>query len=117
MRCPRASIHATAAAIAAVALAGCEDGGDPTGSDPVARGRAVYMNVCIACHNGNPNEDGAVGPAIAGSSLELIEAKVLRSEYPEGYEPKRPSLIMPKLAFLEPKIPDLAAFLAAAKQQ
>ena len=35
-------------------------------------------------------EDGSVGPAVAGASRELIEAKVLRGEYPPGYTPKRP---------------------------
>ncbi len=73
--------------IAAAALIGCDDAGEPTGSEAAQRGKSVYMSVCIVCHNGDPNEDGALGPAIAGSSLELIQAKVLRAEYPEGYEP------------------------------
>lgn len=100
----------------ALVLAGCEDAGMPDGSEAAVRGRAVYMNVCIACHNGDPNLDGALGPAIAGSSRELLEAKVLRAEYPEGYQPKRPGMVMPKFEFLEDKIPDLTAFLAEAKR-
>ena len=75
------------------------------------------MNVCIACHNGDPNEDGALGPPIAGSSLELLEAKVLRAEYPEGYVPKRAGIVMPKFEYIEEKLPDLAAFLADANRQ
>ena len=58
---------------------------------PLAQeGEKIYQNVCIACHNGVPSQDGAIGPAIAGASRELIEAKVLRGEYPPGYAPKRP---------------------------
>ena len=109
-----------AAAIAASALVdclGCQDVGEPTGSEAGVRGKAVYMNVCIACHNGDPNEDGALGPAIADSSLELLEAKVLRAEYPEGYEPKRAGIVMPSFGYLEEKLPDLAAFLAEAERQ
>ncbi len=107
----RISIY-IAAGVFASTLAGCEEGGEPTGSDAAARGKAVYMNVCVACHNGDPSVDGALGPAIAGSSFELLEAKILRGEYPEGYEPKRPGVVMPKFEFLREKIPDLAAFLA-----
>ena len=106
-----------AAAIAGLVLAGC--GGTQSDSDlseAAKRGRTVYMSVCIACHNGDPNEDGTIGPAIAGSSLELLEAKVLRAEYPEGYEPKRVGIVMPRFEYLEEKIPDLAAFLAEVKR-
>jgi mono/diheme cytochrome c family protein len=75
-------------------------------------GEKVYQNVCIACHNGNPNLDGALGPANAGSSQELLEAKVLRGEYPPGYTPKRPgSTTMPRFEFLADKIPAIAAYL------
>ena len=75
-------------------------------------GEKVYQNVCIACHNGNPNLDGALGPANAGSSQALLEAKVLRGEYPPSYTPKRPgSTTMPRFEFLADKIPALAAYL------
>ena len=111
----KAGSLAAAAAIAVFAFAGCGET-EPIGSEAAARGRAVYMNVCIACHNGNPNQDGALGPAIAGSSLELIQAKVLRAEYPEGYEPKRAGIVMPKFEYLEEKLPDVAAFLAEVKR-
>jgi len=109
-----------AAAIAAAALTGClgcEDGGEPTGSAAAASGRTVYMNVCVACHHGDPNQDGTLGPSIAGSSLELLEAKVLRAKYPAGYEPKRKDILMPTFEFLEEKLPDLAAFLAEVERQ
>ena len=77
----------------------------------VADGRAVYMGNCIACHALDATIDGALGPAVSGSSLELLEARVVRGEYPEGYEPKRPSRVMVPLPHLEPKLPELAAYL------
>ncbi len=80
----------------------------------VKAGRSVYTANCIACHNMNPAEDGALGPAVAGASLLLLEARVLRGEYPEGYTPKRPSRIMIPMPHLEPKLPELAAYLASA---
>ncbi|HVH07454.1 MAG TPA: c-type cytochrome [Myxococcota bacterium] len=101
--------------LAAAALA-CGDaepkaaGGDPA----VERGRTVYMSICTACHNADPKLDGAVGPANAGASRELVEAKVLRGQYPPGYTPKRPSNVMPPLPHLAGSIDDLTAFLAAS---
>ena len=79
---------------------------------PLAQqGQRVYQNVCIACHNGDPTKDGSAGPAIAGSSRELIEARVLRAAYPPGYTPKRPGNVMPRFEYLAPDIDALAAYL------
>lgn len=80
-----------------------------------ARGRQVYLSVCTACHNADPTRDGSVGPASAGASRELLEAKLLRGEYPPGYVPKRPSRIMPQFQNLAGSLDDLAAFLADAQ--
>ncbi len=77
----------------------------------IEAGRSVYNANCIACHGIDPTRDGALGPAVAGSSLELLTARVLRAEYPPGYEPKRPSRVMVALPHLEPKLPELAAYL------
>jgi len=77
----------------------------------IEAGRSVYNANCIACHGVDPTRDGALGPAVAGSSLELLEARVLRAEYPPGYEPKRPSRVMVALPHLESKLPELAAYL------
>jgi mono/diheme cytochrome c family protein len=101
----------TLAAIALFALA-CTPADDHQLS-PIAReGEKIYQNACIACHNGNPNLDGALGPANAGASTELLAAKVLRGEYPPGYAPKRPgSATMPRFEYLADKIPALAAYL------
>ncbi len=85
-------------------------------ADPAAlrkRGKVIYETQCTACHARNPAVDGPVGPALAGSSLALLEAKVIRNEYPPGYTPKRESAAMVALPHLEPEIPALHAFLNA----
>jgi mono/diheme cytochrome c family protein len=79
----------------------------------VEAGRGVYMGNCIACHNPDATKDGALGPAVAGASLELIEARVLRSEYPEGYTPKRDTRVMVALPHLAPKMKELTVYLAS----
>ena len=96
---------------ACLALLACSDGAGGGESDLASHGRRVYQNVCIACHNADPAVDGALGPAIAGSSRALLEARVLRGEYPPGYQPKRPSAAMPAFPYLEDEIPALEAFL------
>ncbi len=108
-----------AAAVGVLACGAEESGG---GSGPaesetdrlVKRGRSVYQTNCIACHNNDPTLAGAIGPALAGSSLELLQAKVLRNEYPPGYVPKASSGNMIALPHLEPSLPALAAYLAEA---
>src|SRR5262245_66315581 len=88
-RRPRARRTRALAALGTFALA-CAPSDEPPLSDLAREGEKVYQNICIACHNGNPNLDGALGPANAGSSAELLAAKVLHGEYPPGYTPKRP---------------------------
>ena len=80
-------------------------------NNAAARGKQIYLVECTACHNSNPAKDGPVGPAIKGSSRELLEARILRASYPRGYTPKRPTSIMPPQPKVAAKIPDLAAFL------
>lgn len=75
------------------------------------RGRVVYMTQCTACHAQDAKQNGGVGPAIAGSSVELLRLKVLKNEYPEGYKPKRTTGTMIALPHLEKDIEALAAFL------
>ncbi len=102
-----------ALALAALAL-GCGEGdGDERGA-LIKRGGAVYDANCSACHAREPHEPGPVGPAIAGSAFELLEAKVLRNEYPPGYTPKRDTLVMIPLAHLETELPAIHAFLENA---
>jgi mono/diheme cytochrome c family protein len=81
------------------------------------RGAQVYQGNCTACHALDPAQAGPVGPPIAGSKLELLEAKVLRNEYPPGYTPKRDTKAMIPLVHMEPELPAIAAFLAEAGQE
>jgi mono/diheme cytochrome c family protein len=76
-----------------------------------AKGRRVWLAQCSVCHNSDPSKDGPVGPAVKGSSSELLKARVLRAAYPPGYKPKRDSKVMPARPDLAPSIPDLAAYL------
>ena len=87
----------------------CQDQGTV---DLPERGRRAYMANCIACHHADPKREGVLGPAIAGSSQELIEARIMRAEYPPGYEPKRDTGLMPAQPFLRPQLESLAAYLA-----
>ena len=96
-------------ALAAAGI-GCSSG--PQLSEAAQRGRSTYLSVCIACHNQDPALDGAVGPAIAGASRELLEARVVHAGYPPGYQPKRSSSAMPAFPQLAGQIDDLHAFLA-----
>lgn len=75
------------------------------------RGRRIYLAACTTCHNPDPTLPGGSGPEIAGSSRELIEARVLRAEYPPGYHPKRASKAMLPLPQFAPYIDDISAFL------
>lgn len=94
-------------------LAACaEDSKAPvTGEGDPNRGKQVYFAQCIACHNSDPSRNGPLGPAIKGSSRELLEARVLRGTYPPGYTPKRGTAIMQPMPHLASAIPDLAAYL------
>jgi mono/diheme cytochrome c family protein len=80
------------------------------------KGKGTYLSICIACHNPDPRLDGSVGPAIAGSSLELVTARVLTRSYPPGYKPKRSSEMMPDFPQLKDDIPGLHAYLNSFKQ-
>ena len=92
----------------AIALTGCSE----RAKDPLAeRGRQVYLAQCTSCHAMDPAQTGAVGPPIKGSSPELLEAKLLRGSYPQGYAPKRTSKVMPPQPHLAGDIPALAAYI------
>src|SRR3972149_457927 len=90
----------------ALALAACAQEGGPAG-----RGRRVSRAQSPACHNSDPSKNGPLGPAIKGSSRELLEARVLRGAYPPGYKPKRGTAIMPPMAPPASALAELAAFL------
>ena len=84
-------------------------GGDLT---PAERGARIYAANCAACHHPDPARQGTLGPPIASSSRELIEARVLRVEYPPGYTPKADTKLMVPLRHLSGSIDDLHAFLS-----
>jgi mono/diheme cytochrome c family protein len=77
----------------------------------VARGKSVYQQNCIACHNVDPKVAGGIGPALWQSSLELLYLKTIEGKYPEGYKPKRDGAGMPILSHLKNDIPALHAYL------
>jgi mono/diheme cytochrome c family protein len=99
----------------AALLPGCSGSGEGL-SESADRGRKIYQNVCIACHNNDPNVDGTIGPANAGASLALLEAKVIHGNYPPGYEPKRDTNAMPTFPYLEKGLPDLVSYLAEVQK-
>lgn len=75
------------------------------------RGRVVYAANCTSCHNADPAKPGSLGPEVKGASRELLEARVVRAEYPVGYAAKRPSTMMRPLPKLAGEIDALAAYL------
>jgi mono/diheme cytochrome c family protein len=77
----------------------------------VGKGKQIWLGQCVICHNPDPGKDGTLGPAVKGASPALLEAKVVRGEYPPGYKPKRPTKVMPPRPDLAPGVPDLAAYL------
>jgi mono/diheme cytochrome c family protein len=103
----------------AFALAACSKKSSPpppanlTPEQMIERGKAIYAANCLACHNVDPSRDGSAGPAVAGATLELLEAKMLRSQYPAGYKPKRETSAMPAMPHLKNEIPSLAAYLSS----
>jgi mono/diheme cytochrome c family protein len=99
------------AALAALLIAAACSAGEKARNDAATRGRQIYENVCIACHNGDPTQPGSLGPELAGATRELIEARVMHAAYPPGYTPRRPTQAMPKYEYLKDRIDDLAAYL------
>jgi mono/diheme cytochrome c family protein len=77
----------------------------------VKKGKTVYESYCIACHNRDPKVKGAIGPDVWGSSMELLEARVIHGKYPEGYTPKQTTGAMAALPFLKKDLEALHAFL------
>lgn len=98
------------AACAGAALA-CSSGESVQLSETAQRGRGVYMNVCVACHNADPGRGGAIGPDLVGSTRELIEWRVVKGEYPPGYTPKQATGAMPAFPHLAAEVDALYAFI------
>ena len=99
------SAPAAPAAPAGSVTASAAGAGDP------GKGKQVWLGQCVACHNADPAKDGPIGPAVRGSSRELLELRVVHGTYPPGYTPKRDSKVMPPRPDLVASVPDLAAYL------
>ena len=95
--------------VSGVLLAGCSQG--QALSPEAERGRQVYASQCTSCHSSDPAQNGPLGPAVKGSSRELVEARVVRGTYPPGYTPKRPSAIMQPMPNLAGSVDDLTVYL------
>jgi mono/diheme cytochrome c family protein len=106
------AVQIGALALAFAVLAGC---GPSAPKTPAQQGKIVYMTNCVVCHNPDPNLPGSQGPAIAGSSRALIEARVLHLSYPPGYTPQRKTHGMRAFPQLAGQIDNLAAFLQSVK--
>ncbi len=91
-------------------LTACGSGGAVPSAE---RGRGVYLANCTACHNPDPTRNGMLGPAVAGSSRELIEARVVQGGYPPGYTAKVDTKLMAPLPFLAGEVDSLAAYLSS----
>ena len=76
-----------------------------------AQGKVIYDSICMACHGPDPKADGPLGPAIHGSSRELVHARVIDAKYPPGYKPKRDTTMMMALPQYKDNIDDITAFL------
>jgi mono/diheme cytochrome c family protein len=102
-------LAAAALAAARPVAAGCSQ--DTKLSQLGERGRQIYQFQCIACHNSDPAQAGALGPPVHGSSPELLRAKVVSGSYPPRYTPKRPTKVMQPMPQLAADIPALAEYL------
>lgn len=103
------------AAVLAAGLAGCNTREEPSPEEAALRkGRTLYTLRCASCHHAaDPRRDGSLGPAVAGSGLELLDARLNHGGYPEGYTPKRPTRIMQRLPATPEELAALHAFLAS----
>ena len=101
---------------ALLVLTACGGETDSSVDPAVARGQMIYRNICVVCHNADPNQPGILGPPIAQSTRALLEAKVLRGEYPKDYTPALDTHQMPQFEYLEPNLDDLEAFLASRRK-
>ena len=82
----------------------------------IQRGKMMYTTGCTACHNSDPRIEGSIGPAVAGASLELLVARIIRGDYPQGYKPKTNTKTMVALPHLKKDIPAIHAYLNSLDQ-
>ncbi len=79
------------------------------------RGRKIFNSICVACHHPDPTKEwgtsGTFGPPIAGSSFELLKMRVLSTNYPAGYKPKRDTKNMTTFQLPDDDLRSLERFL------
>ena len=95
-------------------------GDDRASLTPVDEGRKIYNLICISCHDPDPTKDRvgeSYGPPVAGSSLELLELRVLDTKYPAGYVPKRNTSNMSAFPLSGTQLRALHAFLKDAAKK
>ncbi len=80
-------------------------------SELAQAGKTSYLSNCIACHHSDPAQNGSVGPALKGTSYEVLYAKVMTRSYPKGYKAKRTTEMMPQMPHLETELKGIEAFL------
>jgi mono/diheme cytochrome c family protein len=101
-------------AAATISVVSCSDPCAAEHLSPLAKdGCRIYHLRCIKCHNVNPALEGMPGPAVAKSSRELLEEKILRDRYPSGYQPKKPQSDQMRLEPLKDLTAENLAALAA----
>jgi mono/diheme cytochrome c family protein len=108
----RVLLRVVAAGVACFTLACAEAGPLPLEE----RGSRVYAANCTACHNRDPALQGTLGPAIAGSSSELVRSMVLTGAPPGGYAPGRSGPRMPPLPYLQGDLDALSTYLQSLDQ-
>ncbi len=87
----------------------------------IARGKKIWMSVCIQCHNRDPNLKGSLGPEVIDAPLEVMLHKVQTGKYPEklpaGFVPKRKTKAMRALPKNVPDVPHIWAFVQSVKKK
>lgn len=87
----------------------------------IAKGKRIYLSVCIQCHNKDPNLKGSIGPEIVDAPLEIMTAKVMTGKYPEklppGFVPKRKTRAMRPLPQYKNDIPAIHAYVQSVKKK
>ena len=78
-------------------------------------GKSIYMQNCIKCHGSNPNYAGSLGPDLVSTPIDVLKSKVVDGTYPEYYEPKRKSKLMPKFPKLSRDVESLHLYIESFK--
>ena len=80
-------------------------------TNDIEKGRMIYFANCVSCHNNNPKKPGSIGPVVYGVPIDVLTQKIISGKYPENYNPKRTSKIMPLMLHLNNEISNLNSFI------